>query len=146
MSDREKQINAYDAFRSYVHHNMRRDNDKLSVVDFREAPEAGRTHLRIPLTNCFRGNQELFQLVKEYNPNASLVTQEDITTGNPIYIANIPWTERRRDDRPRYQYGQPTSSGPSMLTPMLCAMCLMATAMAASFTTTTGQWLQVFGY
>ena len=147
MDDREKQLNAYDSFRSYVHQNMRRENAKLSVVDFRDAPEAGRTHLRIPLTNCFRGSAELFQLVKEYHPQASLVTQEDITTGNPLYIANIPWDDRPRPrSRDRYPQDYPRRRAPSIITPMLYCMGIMATAMAASFTTTSAQWLQLFGY
>jgi hypothetical protein len=145
MDDREKQINAYDSFRSYVHQNMRRENAKLSVVDFRDAPEAGRTQLRLPLTNCFRGSEELFRLVKEYHPQASLVTQEDITTGNPLYIANIPWDDRPRP-RPGYAPAYPRRGAPSLVTPMLYCMGLMATAMAASFTTTSAQWLRLFGY
>lgn len=149
MSDREKQQRVYDRFRTYVHNNMRDNNNRLTVTNFSNIPRPGPTHLRIELENCFSADADLFRLVKEFHPEASLVVKENVLEKGSRYIANIPWTQKPKRKRKKHyddDDDDDTMGVPNPITPMLWTMGLMATMVAASFTTDLVQWKTLFGY
>ena len=148
MSHREKQQRVYDKFRSYVHNNMRGKNGSLTVVNYSQIPAPGPTHMKIELENCFQADGELFELVKRFHPNASLVVKENVLKQGSRYIANIPWqtkTERKQQQHPNHSTNLDLEE-PNVIIPMLWSMALMATVVAASFTTDYSQWATVFGW
>lgn len=146
MGDREKQQRVYDKFRSYVHSRMRGRNSKLTVTNFSNVPRAGPTHIKIELENCFHADGTLFELVKQFHPDASLVVTEKILEKGSRYIANIPWRIKKQPSRTSDDDDMYKPTEPNVIVPMLWSMALMATVVAASFTTTYPQWAALMGW
>ena len=146
--DRDKQLEAYDRFRAYVHREMRDKNNRLTVVDYSKIPRPGPTHLRIELENCFSADSSLFELVKQYHPEASLVVKENLLSKGSRYIANVPWCDepkQRRSRRHSDADAPPRIGEPNLNVPMLWGMALMATVVAATLTTEFAQWQALMG-
>ena len=136
----EAKQRVYDDFVTYIHNRY----PKIAVCDFSDMPHAGVTHMILPLDNVTKADQALYTYVSKFSEGTSLEATENIKTGAPTYIANVPYVAKSKSSKKKSSsvfYG--TDSGdapPNTLTPILLLVAILVLVIVAVIKTDATQW------
>ncbi len=144
-ADHERKAAVYDRFADYVRDKMRsRHNPNLSVREFALMGPSGVTHLDLRLENVKNAKKKLYDLVEQFDSRAFLDTQEDIQTGNLIYVAHVPFKSEEKRSHRSHQSRSSGSGPPSTGILMAYIMMLMLLMIVGVWKTTWGEWAFMF--
>lgn len=143
--DHELKADVYDQFADYVREKVRgRDNPNITVQDFSLMDPSGVTHMSLVLENVDKGKRRLYEQVEAFAPGTELTTRESISTGAPIYVANVPFKQTAKKGR-HHHSSDNGEEAPKNWVLFGYIFMLMLLFIVAILKTEWSQWQFVFG-
>ena len=152
MSDEEEklQLDVYDEFKSYAYKYLRDENPRLTLEDF-SAKTVGPTHITLKLVYCSRATENMYELVKKFDPSAKLTSRAKLMEEGSIYKVSLPWRDRRPKKRKYYdddddEEYEDEDEEPKIIDLMKWSMGLLVVGLLGALSTEKTQWYQLMGY